>query len=77
MFVIEIRLAFGANKIEAVLPIMRASIKAAITSNLNTMSVVGIVAIPGSFTFIQQHMYSSILTFSCCCHYFNVILLHF
>ena len=43
----ETRLAFGATKNEAILPAMRSAILAAMIPNLNMMSVVGLVSIPG------------------------------
>ena len=43
----ETRLAFGATRNEAILPTMRSAILVALTPNLNTMSVVGLVSIPG------------------------------
>jgi putative ABC transport system permease protein len=44
---IETRLAFGASSYEAVIPTIRKCIAAGIMPTLNTMSVVGIVSIPG------------------------------
>jgi putative ABC transport system permease protein len=46
----ETRLCFGANRLEAVLPIMRSALLAALTPNLNQMAVVGLVSIPGMMT---------------------------
>lgn len=46
----EVRLAFGGNRYEAVLPMLRASIKSAMMPNLNGMAVVGLVNIPGMMT---------------------------
>ena len=43
----ETRLAFGATRNEAMLPAMRSAILAAMIPNLNMMSVVGLVSIPG------------------------------
>eukprot|EP01038_Epipyxis_sp_PR26KG_P010274 gene10274-13815_t len=46
----ETRLAFGANKHEAILPIFRSAFQAAMLPNLNMMSIVGLVSIPGMMT---------------------------
>lgn len=46
----EIRLAFGGNKYEAILPMLRAVIRSAMMPNLNSMAVVGLVNIPGMMT---------------------------
>ena len=46
----ETRLAFGASRLESVLPTMRAAVLAALLPNLNQMSVVGLVSIPGMMT---------------------------
>lgn len=46
----ETRLAFGASRSESVLPTMRSAILAALLPNLNQMSVVGLVSIPGMMT---------------------------
>ena len=45
----ETRLAFGATRTEAILPAMKAAVLAALIPNLNMMSVVGLVSIPGVF----------------------------
>lgn len=44
----ETRLAFGANRTEAILPAMKSAVLAALIPNLNMMSVVGLVSIPGT-----------------------------
>jgi len=46
----EVRLAFGGNRYEAVLPMLRAAIRSAMMPNLNGMAVVGLVNIPGMMT---------------------------
>ena len=46
----ETRLAFGASRLESVLPTMRSAVLAALLPNLNQMSVVGLVSIPGMMT---------------------------
>ena len=43
----EVRLAFGARSFEAVLPVIRASLSAALMPLINLMSVMGLVSIPG------------------------------
>lgn len=43
----EVRLAFGARSFEAVLPVVRASLSAALLPLINLMSIVGVVSIPG------------------------------
>ena len=48
--VLELRLALGATKWEAVLPFVRSSLEAGLTSNLNQMATTGIVSIPGMMT---------------------------
>ena len=52
----ETRLAFGASKYEAVLPVVRASVLAALLPNLNQMAVIGLVSIPGT---TSQHNINS------------------
>lgn len=47
---LETRLSFGANSFEAAVPLVRASLLAALLPTLNQMSVVGIVSIPGMMT---------------------------
>ncbi|CAM9723994.1 unnamed protein product, partial [Ectocarpus fasciculatus] len=47
---IELRLAFGGTKFEAILPTIRAAMLVALTPNMNQMAVVGIVSIPGMMT---------------------------
>ena len=46
----EVRLAFGANRYEAILPMLKVSLKSAMMPNLNGMAVVGLVNIPGMMT---------------------------
>jgi len=46
----ETRLAFGATSFEAVLPTIRSALAAALMPLINTMSVVGLVSIPGMMT---------------------------
>lgn len=53
----EVRLAFGATRSEAILPAMRAAVLAALIPNLNMMSVVGIVSIPGTALFNQDRFH--------------------
>lgn len=43
----ETRLAFGASQYEAVLPVVRTAVLAALLPNLNQMAVLGLVSIPG------------------------------
>ena len=47
---VEVRLAFGGTGCEALLPATRAAIIAAMTPNLNMLSIVGLVSIPGIMT---------------------------
>jgi len=47
---IEIYLAFGATRIEACRPIATQALKLALTPPINSMSVIGIIAIPGMMT---------------------------
>lgn len=47
---IETLLAFGANRWEASYDILRSSVLLGLTPTLNTMSVTGLVSIPGRFT---------------------------
>ncbi|KAF8805429.1 hypothetical protein BYT27DRAFT_7169557 [Phlegmacium glaucopus] len=47
---IEIYLAFGATRIEACRPIAIQALKLALTPPINSMSVIGIIAIPGMMT---------------------------
>ena len=47
---VEVRLAFGGTGFEALLPATRAAIIAAMTPNLNMLSIVGLVSIPGMMT---------------------------
>jgi len=47
---IETRLAFGASSWEAVLPVFRQSLTTAMTPILNSMTVAGIVSLPGMMT---------------------------
>ena len=47
---IELRLALGGTKYEAILPTVRAAMLVALTPNMNQMAVVGIVSIPGMMT---------------------------
>ena len=53
----ETRLAFGANRTEAILPAMKAAILAALIPNLNMMSVVGLVSIPGITRHKHHHLH--------------------
>jgi putative ABC transport system permease protein len=46
----EVRLAFGATGFEALLPTVRAATLAALMPNLNMLSIVGVVSIPGMMT---------------------------
>eukprot|EP00597_Dinobryon_sp_UTEXLB2267_P004529 CAMPEP_0170060906 /NCGR_PEP_ID=MMETSP0019_2-20121128/2678_1 /TAXON_ID=98059 /ORGANISM="Dinobryon sp., Strain UTEXLB2267" /LENGTH=563 /DNA_ID=CAMNT_0010266613 /DNA_START=294 /DNA_END=1985 /DNA_ORIENTATION=+ len=46
----ETRLAFGASQYEAVLPVVKVSVLAALLPNLNQMAVIGLVSIPGMMT---------------------------
>ena len=43
----ETRLAFGSNRHEAILPVVKVSVLAALLPNLNQMAVIGFVSIPG------------------------------
>ncbi|KAJ1510834.1 hypothetical protein HMI54_015177 [Coelomomyces lativittatus] len=47
---IEIRLAYGANRKEALLPVLRESLQIALTPTLNSMAVMGLISIPGQMT---------------------------
>jgi putative ABC transport system permease protein len=47
---IEARIALGATRFEAFAPVLRRAIRTAMTPLLNTMSVAGIVALPGMMT---------------------------
>ncbi|XP_006459590.1 hypothetical protein AGABI2DRAFT_184217 [Agaricus bisporus var. bisporus H97] len=47
---VEIYLAFGASRIEACRPIAIAALRLALTPTINSMSVLGIIAIPGMMT---------------------------
>jgi len=47
---IEIYLAFGATRVEACRPIAIQSLKLALTPPVNSMGVIGIIAIPGMMT---------------------------
>nr|BAL02929.1 ABC transporter-like protein [Pholiota nameko] len=47
---VEIYLAFGATRMEACRPIMIQALKLALTPLINSMSVIGIIAIPGMMT---------------------------
>jgi putative ABC transport system permease protein len=65
----ETRLAFGATRSEAILPAMRAAVLAALIPNLNMMSVVGIVSIPGIKTLCKTVLYSFAYQIrEGCCH---------
>lgn len=46
----ETRLAFGASSYESVLPVVKASIQAALLPTLNQMAIMGLVSIPGMMT---------------------------
>lgn len=46
----EIRLSLGATGYEALLPVVRAAIYAAMMPNLNMMAIIGLVSIPGMMT---------------------------
>lgn len=46
----EVRLSFGATGLEALLPPVRAAVMAAMMPQLNVLSIIGIVAIPGMMT---------------------------
>ena len=47
---IETRLAFGASSYESILPIVRASVQAALLPTFNQMAIMGLVSIPGMMT---------------------------
>ncbi|OJT07360.1 UPF0014 membrane protein [Trametes pubescens] len=47
---VEMYLAFGASRFEACKPIARDALRLALTPNINQMSVIGIIAIPGMMT---------------------------
>lgn len=47
---IETRLSFGATAYEAILPMIRNSVQAALTPTLNQMAIMGLVSIPGMMT---------------------------
>ncbi|KAF9447402.1 hypothetical protein P691DRAFT_671565 [Macrolepiota fuliginosa MF-IS2] len=47
---VEVYLAFGASRVEASRPIVIEALRLALTPTINTMSVMGIIAIPGMMT---------------------------
>ncbi|KZT23281.1 UPF0014-domain-containing protein [Neolentinus lepideus HHB14362 ss-1] len=47
---VEVYLAFGASRFEACKPIARDALRLALTPNVNQMSVLGIISIPGMMT---------------------------
>ncbi|KAI0950884.1 hypothetical protein AcW1_008072 [Taiwanofungus camphoratus] len=47
---VEMYLAFGASRFEACKPIAKEALRLALTPNINQMSVLGIIAIPGMMT---------------------------
>ncbi|KZT23117.1 UPF0014-domain-containing protein [Neolentinus lepideus HHB14362 ss-1] len=47
---VEVYLAFGASRFESSKPIVREALRLALTPNINQMSVLGIIAIPGMMT---------------------------
>jgi putative ABC transport system permease protein len=47
---IELRLALGATARQAAAPALRAAVSAALTPTINSMSIAGIVAVPGMMT---------------------------
>ncbi|GBE87947.1 UPF0014-domain-containing protein [Sparassis latifolia] len=47
---VEMYLAFGASRFEACKPIATEALRVALTPNINQMSVIGIIAIPGMMT---------------------------
>ncbi|CAL1717221.1 unnamed protein product [Somion occarium] len=47
---VEMYLAFGASRFEASKPIAKEALRFALTPNINQMSVIGIIAIPGMMT---------------------------
>ncbi|EMD31484.1 hypothetical protein CERSUDRAFT_119707 [Gelatoporia subvermispora B] len=47
---VEMYLAFGASRFEACMPIAKEALRLALTPNINQMSVLGIIAIPGMMT---------------------------
>lgn len=47
---VELLLAAGASRLEAVLPVMSEAVKLGVTSQINTMANCGIIAIPGMMT---------------------------
>jgi putative ABC transport system permease protein len=47
---VSLRLALGATRFEAALPLIREAVVAGLTPSLNQMSVVGLVSIPGMMT---------------------------
>ncbi|KAI9178744.1 hypothetical protein H9P43_005406 [Blastocladiella emersonii ATCC 22665] len=46
----EVRLAYGASRWEAALPVVRESLKTALLPPLNSMAVMGLISIPGQMT---------------------------
>ncbi|KAI9221794.1 hypothetical protein BC828DRAFT_380066 [Blastocladiella britannica] len=46
----ELRLAFGASRAEAAVPVIRESLRTALLPALNSMSVMGLISIPGQMT---------------------------
>ncbi|KZT67411.1 hypothetical protein DAEQUDRAFT_673237 [Daedalea quercina L-15889] len=47
---VQMYLAFGASRFEACKPIAKEALRLALTPNINQMSVIGIIAIPGMMT---------------------------
>jgi len=47
---VETYLAFGASRFEACRPIATEALKVALTPNLNQMSVIGLISIPGPYS---------------------------
>lgn len=47
---VETYLAFGASRFEACRPIATEALKVALTPNVNQMSVIGLISIPGPYS---------------------------
>ncbi|EPQ52554.1 UPF0014-domain-containing protein [Gloeophyllum trabeum ATCC 11539] len=47
---VEVYLAFGASRFEASKPIVREALRLALTPNINQLSVIGMISIPGMMT---------------------------
>ena len=83
---VELLLCLGASRSEAALPATRAAAKAGLTPSLNSMSVVGLVAIPGMMTGqilggqppAEAAKYQIVITYLiCCCAAASICVINF